>query len=304
MRMTRTRCMTLLTVAITSAILCPLSATAQQTTPTEEEFVQIIRTEGVETAIQQFRAFRQANPEGQIFLATALNGLGYEYLQAGETEMALAIFALNVEAYPDESNQHDSLGEALMITGDIEGAIASYERSVELNPDNRNGVAYLFVLKNYEKTEVRIPMRDGVTLLTQIYAPRDRKTTYPILLEAHAIRGRELRPDELLHSLGPNQETARDGYIFVYQDVRGRYMSEGLYDNMRPHVPGDTAIDESSDTYDTIEWLLAERREPQRQGRNVGHLVPRILRDRRDPRGAPGARGFDAAGPDRRLLFR
>ena len=47
------------------------------------------------------------------------------------------------------------------------------------------------------------------------------------------------------------------GYIFVKQDVRGRWMSQGKYDNMRPHVPGDGDIDESSDTYDTIEWLLA-----------------------------------------------
>ena len=56
--------------------------------------------------------------------------------------------------------------------------------------------------------------------------------------------------------LGPSEYLERDGFIFVHQDVRGRWMSEGDYDNMRPHVPGDSQIDESSDTYDTIEWLL------------------------------------------------
>jgi len=230
---------------------------AQQSVPSEEEFVEIIRTEGVEAATERFRVFRRANPDGQIFPPTALNGLGYEYLQAGDAEMAVAVFALNVEAYPDESNQHDSLGEALMVAGDIDGAIASYERSVELDPENDNGMSYIYFLKTYEKREVEIPMRDGLKLFTQIYAPKDRTTTWPILLKRTPYGIGNYGPTTYSNSLGPNQETARDGYIFVYQDVRGRYMSEGEYDNMRPHVPGDAAIDESSDTYDTIEWLLA-----------------------------------------------
>jgi putative CocE/NonD family hydrolase len=246
-----------LTVATTTAALpYPLAAHAQQTAPTEEEFIAIIRTEGVEAATQQIRALRATDPDGQIFPPTTLNGLGYEYLQAGDAEMAVAIFALNVEAYPDESNQHDSLGEALMVAGDIDGAIASYERSVELDADNENGRNFLFVLRTYEKREVRIPMRDGVTLFTQIYTPRDDTKTWPILFKRTPYGIGWYGPTLYANSVGPNPETARDGYIFVYQDVRGRYMSEGLYDNMRPHVPGDAAIDESSDTYDTIEWLL------------------------------------------------
>ena len=245
-----------LSIAVTTALLGPLAVHAQQAEPTEEEFVQLIRTEGVEAATEQFRAFRRVDPDGQIFPPTALNGLGYEYLQAGDAEMAVAIFTLNVEAYPDESNQHDSLGEALMVAGDIDGAIASYERSLELDADNENGRNFLFVLRTYEKREVRIPMRDGVTLFTQIYTPRDNTKTWPILLKRTPYGVGWYGATSYSNALGPNQETARDGYIFVYQDVRGRYMSEGLYDNMRPHVPGDAAIDESSDTYDTIEWLL------------------------------------------------
>lgn len=106
----------------------------------------------------------------------------------------------------------------------------------------------------YEKSEHSITMRDGVRLFTSVYAPRDGSTAYPILMtrtpyncapygeEAY----RERWPAPLLE----------EGYIFVCQDVRGRWMSEGEYDNMRPHVPGERPIDESSDTYDTIEWLL------------------------------------------------
>ncbi|MBK5099324.1 MAG: CocE/NonD family hydrolase, partial [Gemmatimonadetes bacterium] len=143
-----------------------------------------------------------------------------------------------------------------MVAGDIDGAIASYERSVELDADNENGRNFLFVLRTYEKREVRIPMRDGVTLFTQIYTPRDDTKTWPILFKRTPYGIGWYGPTLYANSVGPNPEIARDGYIFVYQDVRGRYMSEGLYDNMRPHVPGDAAIDESSDTYDTIEWLL------------------------------------------------
>ena len=76
----------------------------------------------------------------------------------------------------------------------------------------------------------------------------------------------------------------RDGYIFVYQDVRGRLMSEGEFVNMRPHQPAKTGpadIDESTDTYDTIDWLL--KNVPGHNGHvgHVGHLVPRLLHVRR-----------------------
>jgi putative CocE/NonD family hydrolase len=244
-----------LTVAVVLSV--PSGMRAQESDPIGEDFVTIVRTDGIGAATEAFRAFRAADPDGRMFPATTLNGLGYEYLRAGKIDTAVAIFALNVEAYPDAWNQHDSLGEALMISGDINGAIASFQRSVQLNPDNDNGAAYLHILKMYEKREVLVPMRDGVRLLTQIYAPRDGTTQYPILLKRTPYGVGRYGPTNYPPGVGPNRYSFRDGYIFVYQDVRGRYMSEGLYDNMRPHVAGDGAIDESSDTYDTIEWLLA-----------------------------------------------
>ncbi|HMP03782.1 MAG TPA: CocE/NonD family hydrolase [Gemmatales bacterium] len=111
----------------------------------------------------------------------------------------------------------------------------------------------------YVKKEVQIPMRDGVKLFTSIYAPRDTSRTYPILMlrtpYSVAPYGETLRP-----SVGPSASMAEDGYIFVYQDVRGCFMSEGQFRNLTPHRPtksGPQDVDESSDTYDTIEWLLA-----------------------------------------------
>ena len=113
---------------------------------------------------------------------------------------------------------------------------------------------------HYVKTEHMVPMRDGVELFTAVYAPRDTTQTYPILMVRTPYSSRPYGPDEYRRRLGPSAAFDEDGYIFVYQDVRGCYMSEGSFVNMRPHVPAKESpadIDESSDTYDTIEWLLA-----------------------------------------------
>lgn len=112
----------------------------------------------------------------------------------------------------------------------------------------------------YHKSEHRIRMRDGVELFTAVYRPKDESKTYPILMNRTCYSCRPYGEDEYPARVGPSAEMMREGYIVVYQDVRGRYMSGGTFDNMRPHVPGNTGterVDESSDTYDTIEWLLA-----------------------------------------------
>lgn len=112
------------------------------------------------------------------------------------------------------------------------------------------------VEENYIKSEHRIPMRDGITLFTAIYRPRDDSQDYPIMLCRTPYSCRPYGEDAYRSRIGPSPTMMEEKYIFVYQDVRGRWMSEGQYDNMRPHVPGAEPIDESSDTYDTIEWLL------------------------------------------------
>jgi putative CocE/NonD family hydrolase len=125
-----------------------------------------------------------------------------------------------------------------------------------VTPAGASGVAAA-----YDKREVRIPMRDGVQLFTSIYTPKSRPGPLPILLQRTPYSVRPYGPDAFRDSVGPSPEVMQDGYIVVYQDVRGRYMSEGTFENMRPHVPkakrrGPADIDESTDTYDTIEWLM------------------------------------------------
>ncbi len=112
-----------------------------------------------------------------------------------------------------------------------------------------------FIAANYAKVEVKIPVRDGTLLHTTIYAPRDQSQKYPIMMSRSPYSCRPYGA-QTAGRIGPSFTMEQEGYIFVKQDVRGRWASEGSYDNMRPHVPGDEEFDESSDTYDTIEWLL------------------------------------------------
>jgi putative CocE/NonD family hydrolase len=124
-------------------------------------------------------------------------------------------------------------------------------------PGPRDGVAY--VQARYEKSEHRVPMRDGVHLHTVVYRPRDRSKTYPILLTRTTYRAGPYGEGKVRDTLGPSPRMMEAGYIFVYQDVRGRFMSEGEFVNVRPQQPdkrGPADVDESTDAYDTIEWLI------------------------------------------------
>jgi len=115
------------------------------------------------------------------------------------------------------------------------------------------------VKANYTKYEYRIPMRDGVRLFTCAYIPKDRSATYPILLCRTPYSVAPYGADAYKADIGPSPLFANDRYIIVYQDVRGRWMSEGEFVNMRPHLAtkdGPKDVDESTDTYDTIDWLI------------------------------------------------
>ncbi len=124
-----------------------------------------------------------------------------------------------------------------------------------------DGPAY--VREHYTKHEYRIAMRDGVKLFTAVYGPKDDSRTYPILLTRtpYSVAPYGVEADRGL-------PYAKEGFIFVYQDVRGRYASEGEFVELRPQVTRKTGprdIDESTDSYDTIDWLV--RHVPNNNGR-------------------------------------
>jgi len=111
---------------------------------------------------------------------------------------------------------------------------------------------------NYTKKEVQIEMRDGIKLHTSIYSPKDTSKEYPIIMKRTPYSAKPYGEGNFPTRLAPNMTMTQEGYIVVIQDVRGRWMSEGKYDNMRAYIPNKTGtqIDEASDTYDTIDWLV------------------------------------------------
>lgn len=112
--------------------------------------------------------------------------------------------------------------------------------------------------QDYNKYEYRIPMRDGKRLHTAVYIPKDTSITYPFILSRTPYRTAPYGKDYLKADQN-NYWMAQEKYILVYQDVRGRFMSDGEFEDVRPHIVKKKAkndIDESSDTFDTIEWLL------------------------------------------------
>ncbi len=116
-----------------------------------------------------------------------------------------------------------------------------------------------FIKATYTKYEYRVPMRDGVRLFTSVYVPKESPEPLPILMSRTPYSVAPYGADQYRASLGPSERFAKEKFIFVYQDVRGRYQSEGKWIEMTPHKPrkqGASDIDESTDTYDTIDWLV------------------------------------------------
>jgi hypothetical protein len=108
-----------------------------------------------------------------------------------------------------------------------------------------NSFSQINLKANYNKQEVYIPMRDGTKLYTAIYTPKDisKDKKYPLLLQRTCYSIAPYGEENFKKSLGPNSFLEKDKYVFVYQDVRGRYMSEGVFTNMTPQVEHKTNKD-------------------------------------------------------------
>ena len=118
-----------------------------------------------------------------------------------------------------------------------------------------------FVEENYAKSTHMVPMRDGAKLFTVVYEPKHVEGPVPVLMHRTPYKADRAGEGQMPSSLGPSEQLMRAGYVFVYQDVRGRYLSEGQFVNMTPHeglkgIDDKTPINESTDTFDTIDWVL------------------------------------------------
>ncbi|QEM12780.1 CocE/NonD family hydrolase [Mucilaginibacter rubeus] len=118
-----------------------------------------------------------------------------------------------------------------------------------------------YVKEHFTKKDVYITMRDGVKLFTSIYTPKDASSQnkYPMMMQRTCYSIAPYGEDKYPARLGPSEIMMKEGYIFVYQDVRGRWKSEGTWTNMTPVIDNKKSkkdVDEGSDTYDTIDWLV------------------------------------------------
>jgi putative CocE/NonD family hydrolase len=175
----------------------------------------------------------------------------FEFITAG---LALAVTATVPTASHDNAAPDHAVGR---LTTD--GPIAVGSPIVRVRSDPEAGGSASDVRTRYRKHEYRIPMRDGVSLFTAVYTPVDTASTYPILLLRTPYGAGPYGPDAYPEVLRPGRDFERSGYIFVYQDVRGRFKSGGTFVHMTPHKDvkhGNHDVDESTDTYDTIDWLI------------------------------------------------
>jgi putative CocE/NonD family hydrolase len=134
------------------------------------------------------------------------------------------------------------------------------------SPDAKRQLEY--TRSHYTKYEFRIPMRDGVKLFTAVYVPKDESQPYPIIMQRTPYSVGPYGIDNYKAVVGPSELAEKEGFIFAYQDVRGRYMSEGTFIDVPPHKTkfnGPKDADESTDTYDTVDWLV--KNVPNNNGR-------------------------------------
>src|SRR2546427_10812071 len=133
-------------------------------------------------------------------------------------------------------------------------------QAIPLTPEQKAAAELRDYIKaNYTKTEFLIPMRDGVRLFTSVYTPKSPSEKYPMMLTRTPYTVAPYGADNYRTNLGPSEKFAKEGFVFVYQDVRGKGRSEGVFMHVRPHNPNKKStkdIDESSDTYDTVDWLV------------------------------------------------
>ncbi|MDE1193300.1 MAG: CocE/NonD family hydrolase [Arachidicoccus sp.] len=136
-----------------------------------------------------------------------------------------------------------------------------------------------YVREHYTKYEYMIPMRDGIKLFTAVYTPKDTSKLYPFMMERTCYSVAPYGEDKYPRSLGPSSEFMKEGFIFVYQDVRGKHHSEGSWTEITPIIENKkgTQHDESSDTYDAVDWLI--KNIPHNNGKVGvwGFLIPDFL---------------------------
>jgi len=171
-------------------------------------------------------------------------------------------------SFPDFSFSHSGAGfkytgtvnqEYTEITGNLEQAGSSFEIVFGRKPIAPPSGSPEALKEIYDKKEVYITMRDGVRLFTSIYTPKNTSSPHPILLNRTPYNIEPRGPDHYNYFLQVYTRYIDEEYIMVFQDVRGKYMSEGEFEDIRPVIPdkkNKKDTDETTDTWDTVDWLI------------------------------------------------
>ena len=157
-----------------------------------------------------------------------------------------------------------------------------------------------YVKEHYIKIDTSIVMRDGIKLYTIIFVPKDSAQQYPFLLERTPYCAGPYGTDNYPSSVGPNNSLMKEQYIFVVQDVRGRYMSEGINLEVTPYIANKKSnkdVDESSDTYDTIDWLLKNIKNNNGRAGIAGISYPGFYATASLPGAHPGLKAVSPQAP-------
>lgn len=170
--------------------------------------------------------------------------------------------------YPDFSFTHAGAGFKYSgqvnspyteITGSLEQAGRKLEIVFGRNQIEASPGSTEVVKQKYDKQEVYITMRDGVRLFTSIYTPKNASVAHPILMNRTPYNSEPGGKDQYSFFLQVYSRYVEDEYIMVFQDVRGKFMSEGQFEDIRPVIPvkkTNNDIDETTDTWDSVDWLV------------------------------------------------
>lgn len=230
-----------------------------------------IQERGVEKGLALYQKLKDQQPRQYFFDQYQLNWVGYRLLREKKFEPAIKVFEKNIKEYPEEANPLDSLGEAYLhiYSNNLQEKYMQkseelFHRALQVNPEfttSKYQLNRVYIIRHYDKKEYMIPMRDGKKLFTQVYTPKDKSQKYPILFTRTPYNAAPKGEEKINYRnvLGPNMDFVKEKYIFVRQDVRGKFLSEGDFLQVRPVLKAYRSkkdIDETTDTYDTIDWLV------------------------------------------------
>jgi len=231
---------------------------AQTKTPISNPLLKSINNEGIDVAIKKYQQLK-ADTINYTISGNDLINLGSQLLKENRNDEAIKIYDLCNNEFPKSYWGFYQSGRAYMTCGLFDKAVEKFKKSNELK-DWFVTQRFIYTLENYSKSVVDIPMRDGIKLKTIIYSPKSKTEKFPFLV-IRSPYGIGPYETTIFRSLpGPIWSFVTEGYIFVFQDVRGKRMSEGEFVEVRPYNQDkktDKDIDESTDAYDTFEWLLA-----------------------------------------------